>query len=587
MTRSNPKKTGNMKPRAFALFLVYTFFLQALSVSAQQVISEISTHTASPDEPFTVVFTLRNLTTKKLYVPDFGPLDLRSGPSQSTSNSNINGVITTEWSFIYTLSGHRAGTYTIPAAYAIEKGKKIYSKPLQITISGKRKPGQAPPAEPQKEDRDVRAPEMYLVVESSHEKVYLGQPLEISYCLYANGVGIYSFFNENLPQPENALVKLKKEMNEKKFETGTYRGKRMQKLVLLKFIVQPVTVGTLRVPAPSLGVQFEKEQQNREQPGGMQDLMNMFFGSFMDEDRPIRQRLRGNALSVPVLSLPGTGIPEGFKGAIGEYSVSASMPDLDVKAGKSIAYTIKVKGKGNINLLSELPLKLPAGWEVFGPQVQRNVDDSTTIPAGEIDFVYSLIPQQEGKTYIPPQRFVYFNPDKGIYEIAKTDSIAVNVLPGDRLNAVEAPRNDAEAPAVRSLPGMSWFTLLWAAIGLLLTVVLAAVVLEWRKRRRHKITGTGRAEFRQKLVALQQLPEQEIYRELEKWLVSWARERMGIDDVYTSTNLEQRFREQGLDETRTQLWLSTWKACNDARYAPAMAGDARNWIEKAKQLSDY
>jgi|GEM_PF-1444788 len=576
-----------MKPRAFTLFLVYSFLLQALPVSAQQVISEISTRTAAPDEPFTVVFTLRNLTAKKLYVPDFGPLDLRSGPSQSTSNTNINGVITTEWSFIYTLSGHRAGTYTIPAAYAIENGKKIYSKPLQVTISGRRKPGQAPPPEPQKETSDTRAPEMYLVVESSHEKAYLGQPVEISYCLYANGVGIYSFFDEYLPQPENALVKLKKEMDEKKFETGTYRGKRMQKLVLLKFLVQPVTVGTLRVPAPALGVQFEREQRNPQQPGGMQDLMNMFFGSFMEENRPVRQRLRGNALSLPVLSLPGTGIPEGFRGAIGEYSVSASMPDLDVKAGKSIAYTIKVKGKGNINLLSELPLKLPEDWEVYGPQVQRNVDDSTTIPAGEIDFVYSLIPRKEGKTYIPPQRFVYFNPDKGVYEIGRTDSIAVNVLPGDRLNAVEAPGTSETGQSLRSLPGMSWFTLLWAGIGLLLAAVLVAAGLEWRKRRRNRITRTGRAAFRQKLVALQQLPEEEIFRELEKWLVLWARERMDIDDVYTNTDLGRRFREQGLDEARTALWLEIWKACNDARYAPASAADARNWIEKAKQLSDY
>lgn len=570
------------------LLLVCIFLAQSLISAAQQVLAEISAETAAIDEPFSVVFTLRNLKTKKLYVPDFGTLNQLSPPSQSMSNTNVNGRITSEYAFIYTLSASRAGTYTIPAAYAVENGKKIYSKTLQIRISGSRKPGSAAP-QPAEKERPAAAqneagPEMYLVVESSHDKVYLGQPVEISYCLYATGAGIYSFFNKDIQPPQNALVKLKKRMDEKKFEQASYRGKRMQKLVLLKFIVQPVEVGTLKIPASMLGVQLEPDKPaDQSEP---QDLMSMFFGGLWDDKQPLRRVLKGNSLSLPVLSLPGTGIPEGFKGAIGTYSFSASMPDADVKEGRSIAYTLKVKGQGNINLVSELPLKLPAGWEVFGPQLHRNVDDSTTIPAGEIDFVYSLIPHKQGPVYIEPQRFVFFDPEKAAYQVLYTDSIKLNVLAPDTQNVVEDIQTSA-AEKRKNLPGLTLPVLFGILVSLAAAAGLLWLILRIRRQRQHKITRTGRAEFRAKIVALRQLPQEEACRELEKWLVLWAKERMGINDVYTNADLRRRFLEQGLDEQRTTLWLELWKASVDARYAPAKAADVQQWIEKAIQLSDY
>jgi len=87
---------------------------------------------------FQVTFTLENANGDSFTPPDFGSIEVLSGPSQSSQVSIINGRRSQKASFGYGLNVSKPGKYTIKSASINVAGKIYRTKPITIeAVAGK------------------------------------------------------------------------------------------------------------------------------------------------------------------------------------------------------------------------------------------------------------------------------------------------------------------------------------------------------------------------------------------------------------------------------------------------------------------
>ncbi|MCP2848858.1 hypothetical protein, partial [Salmonella enterica] len=79
------------------------------------------------------------------------------------------------------------------------------------------------------------------------------------------------------------------------------------------------------------------------------NIFEQFFGAGGYED--VAVKVKSKPVNVEVRELPEDGKPEGFSGAVGNFSYKAELSKDQVKANDAVTIKLTVTGKGNIALL--------------------------------------------------------------------------------------------------------------------------------------------------------------------------------------------------------------------------------------------
>ncbi|HEY8365596.1 MAG TPA: BatD family protein [Bacteroidia bacterium] len=545
------------------LLSIFVFWAIALSSIAQRFYSDVSTFNPKVGEPFEFVIHIENARFSNLVTPNFEPFRLIG---KSTSRTNINGQ--TSETIVFTLMAMKQGTYKIPSVSAKINGQNMVTQPITVKV-GKGRPEFE--ESPQTQDE----PFMALAIESSKPYAYLGEPIEISYVLYANTLGKYSFLDQYLPPPTNVLIKEKIEYTKRDFKPATFKGKNVSKLELIKLIVQPTQVGYLKVPAGAITVELDKNTGNSRP----QNPFDLFFNAFTDNSI-YRRNVRAEELNIPVKSLPNENIPSGFKGAIGNYSVEAMIADTNVLQGESFSYKMTLYGSGNINILSDYTFPSNDDWDVFKPLVKAEIDDSTGIPMGKIEYVFSIIPKKSGLLKLPAQRFVFFNPDKEKYEVISTPEFEMNVKANESLTLSSDELNST--PTFKSRKGITWNEIAMALISIVLSTGIGFGIwkfIQYRKSRKIAYSSS---------VALKKLNEIQLaddkYTKLERWLVDILKSKYGADEYYSQLDKVKYLRTKGIEDDKIQIILRIFDQCQAARYAPVSDLQGQELFDLCKKL---
>jgi hypothetical protein len=160
-------------------------------------------------------------------------------------------------------------------------------------------------------------------------------------------------------------------------------------------------------------------------------------GGFFDPDT----RLETDPITVNVLPLPADA-PEGFNGAVGDYTMNATVDAATVDVGDPVTLRITVKGSGNINALPDPVWQATDGWRSFDASSSINTEVTNGKLGGSKTIDYLLIPESGGDHVLPSASFTYFNPDDEQYHTIASDPVTVTVN-GDALPSVAvAPEND-------------------------------------------------------------------------------------------------------------------------------------------------
>nr|WP_294773500.1 BatD family protein [uncultured Flavobacterium sp.] len=404
-------------------FLI-TFLLITNALMAQvQFEAKVSKNTLGINERLRIEFTM-NADGDNFVPPAFESSGFRvvGGPSQSVSQSWVNGKSSFNKSYIYILLPTQKGNLTIKQA-SIEINGQIYkTSPVKINVTN----AVQLPKDPNEAPAITADENIYLVADISKANPYLNEPITVVYKLYFSyNIGISNWRELNKPK-YNDFWSQNIDIKQLKAEDGMFKGERYRYVVLRKTVLYPQKSGKLEIEPLSLDIDCQVPTNRR----------NFWGQPLMVEDS---KRVSAGSKIINVKPLPEAGKPEDFSGAVGQFDFKVNPSKTTLKNGESLELTVSVVGKGNLKLFSLPKPVLPSALEMYDPVHDENVSTPLTGMTGRISDKYTIIPQFKGNYQIKPMKFTYFDLNAGRYKTIASQPITINVLDGPSVASGEKP----------------------------------------------------------------------------------------------------------------------------------------------------
>jgi hypothetical protein len=326
-----------------------------------------------------------------------------------------------------------------------------------------------------------------------------------------------------------------------------------------------------------------------------------FFDSFFDDAFGGRLELRPTRLTsqpktIRVLPLPNEGVPADFTGAVGQYSLLASVSPTNVAVGEPVTLTVRVAGKG---LLESVKLPSLDHWEkfrVYPPTSEVETADALGIEGTKV-FQQVVVPESLDITAIPSVAFSFFDPVAKAYRTLSHPATPVVVRPASPqagLQPIAAPAGSGENPpaAASDLVPLKVRGGPWAVISpplvqrpwflIVQGVPVAAFLAAWWWRRRTEALARNPRLIRRRAVArltremlpqLTRLAEAGDSEDFHALVFRLVQEHIGerINQPaasITESVVDEQLKARGLEpEACADLHL-LFQTCNQARYAP-------------------
>jgi hypothetical protein len=174
-----------------------------------------------------------------------------------------------------------------------------------------------------------------------------------------------------------------------------------------------------------------------------------FQGMFDDLAGTIRQRdvtLRDNAGTLTVAALP-LHAPPGFSGAVGSFTISATLDNQALRVGEPATLTFIARGRGSFSRLSPAGLAPSDELNTYG--VTSTFKPGATALTGEKVFTQTIVPRQGGALTVPAVALTYFDPTERRFVTRHSAPIAVAVRgsAGDHPAAIASTAPPTVEPA--------------------------------------------------------------------------------------------------------------------------------------------
>ena len=553
--------------------------------------AKVSKNTLGINERLRIEFNM-NADGDNFVAPNFEASGFRviGGPSQSVSQSWINGKSSFNKSYIYILLPTQKGQLTIKQA-AIEINGQIYkTSPVKINVTN----AVEIPKDPNEAPAVSADDNIYLVADISKSNPYLNEPITVVYKLYFSySIGISNWRELNKPK-YNDFWSQNIDIKQLKAEEGMFKGERYRYVVLRKTVLYPQKSGKLEIEPLSLDIDCQVPSNRR----------NFWGQPIMVEDS---KRVSAGSKIINVRALPESGKPVDFSGAVGQFDFKVNPSKTTLKNGESLDLTLSVIGKGNLKLFSLPKPVVPTALEMYDPVHEENVSTPLTGMTGRITDKYTIIPQYKGSYQIKPLSFSYFDLTSGRYKTITSQPITITVLDGpsvasgEKSNPTEVTKNKVEVAKSfafikpkTSLKSMEKEDFLGSGLfySLVALPFLAIPLLIVGRRRKQAIDNdvVGNKIRKSNALAKKYLSEakkhlgqkEPFYIALEKALHNFLKAKLNIE---TSDMSKEKIREilterNAQPETISEF-ITLTENCEFARYAPSSDTAIQQDYEKA------
>ncbi|TKC06303.1 BatD family protein [Pedobacter frigoris] len=573
-----------------------------------KITATVSKNPVGTGEQFEVSFTV-NGNIEKFSPPDFRGFQVLGGPNQSSSVTSINGNTSMSMSLSYVLVAERTGDYTIGPAIIQANGKQLRSNSIRMkVVKGSSVPqqrqsgasGQPDPQVSQAAPNVDISKRLFIRAVTNKSNVYQGEQLAVTYKLYTN-IELVDNALDKLPDFNGFWSQEIKNNNPNvQWETEILNGTKYSVATLKQIILFPERSGKLTLDP--LGMTFLVRV-----PVPSNDPFEMMFGgSYKD----LKRKIKSQPVTINVKPLPETGKPEGFEGAVGNYSMEAAIDRSELKANESLNYTIKISGSGNLKLLKAPELTLAADIEKYDPKVNDKITETISGVSGNRDFTYLLIPRHEGNYAIAPFKFSYFNPSTQRYVVLNSKGFDLKVAkgaPGSNVTAYSAGQQDVKLLAKdiryvktdnlklsRSGEGFSGSPLYYVLLGT--GPVLFLFALGYRKWYREnnadyiavKSRNANKIANKHLAMANKQLQSGDkklFYEAIYKGLYGYLSDKLNIAAAdLNQENIAFQLKVRGVKDELINQLSETIDLCEMARYAPVSGISEKEVFDKAKTI---
>ena len=577
------------------LCLLFPFFILGnYQQPAQEEISftvSVSKQKLGVNERLRVDFTM-NKNGDNFTPPNFNGFKVLMGPSQSISESWVNGKRSFSKSYGYILTPIKKGGFKIGQATIEIDGKTYKTTPKRVTITNAVANPNAP-----KSANDIADENLYLIAEVSKANPYLNEEVTVVYKLYISpSVSVNNFRPLDSPKYNNFWSQ---DIPVKRYDTKntTFEGKPYRSVILKRVVLYPQKEGKLAIEPLALEVFLDVPTDRRD-----------FFGGRIFKEA--KKTVSAGQRTLNVKPLPESGKPADFSGAVGDFDFSVSTSKNSLNATESLQAKVEVSGKGNLKLFQLPEPELPSALEVYEPEFDENVNTSLLGMEGKVANNYTVVPSFRGKYPIPSISFSYFNPKTKQYNTLNSNEIIINVKEGPEDSGTNVAENTSKqklvvsagkqfhfikvTPNFKSIGSKYFFgsnKFYLSLFGPLLLIPLFILVYRKRKERAEDLIGNkvkkaSRLARKYLSTARKELSnEANFYIALEKALHNYLKAKLKIEtSEFSKEKITSLLTNKNVDLSATENFISLLENCEQARYSPFTEVQMQEDYNKASEV---
>ncbi|WP_041994474.1 BatD family protein [Capnocytophaga cynodegmi] len=573
----------------FISFIVNLLYSQNIEFTAK-----VSKENLGLNERLRIEFSM-NKNGDNFTPPNFKDFTVVMGPSQSVSESWINGKRSFSKTYGYILQPTAKGKFTIGQASIEIDGKTYRTSPIQITVT---EAVSNPSID--KTSNDVAKDNLFLIAEVSKPNPYLNEAVSVVYRLYVGGqVALNDLRSVDTPKYPNFWSQ-EIRLQDYDVENCTHNGKPFRCIVVKKVVLYPQKDGNITLEPLTLEAILSVPTTERD-----------FFGRpIMDQ---VAKRVTSGNRTINVKALPEAGKPANFSGAVGEFSFNVTTSKKELKSNESLQAKVEISGNGNLKLFDIPKLTFPTALEVYNPEKKDNITTSISGMRGQVEEFYTVVPQFKGKYPITSVSFSYFNPKTEKYETINSDEIWIDVTEGPTGNGQNSSNSivkqdvktqgnqfrflqlnsDLQPIGKSSFFGSTRYYL-WLFLPLLL-IPIALILWKVQQKKTSDIEG-NKVRAANKLAkkylseAKRKLNDKNtFYEALERALHNYLKAKLKIE---TSEMSKEKISEllslRNVNPQTISEFLGLLKNCEMARYSPidrvSMENDYRKSVQTLSEL---
>ena len=611
----------------FAL-LPFVFCLTAREGFGQvKAIASANKNIILQDELIKLQFNIENADEVQQFVPpSFKGCKVVEGPHHTAGTSAINGAVNSYVSFVYIIQPETPGNYSLSGASAKINNRRFVFNTIRFKVSQAKHNNNQYNFQSQRYD-DVLEQNLYSDYilrkgEDIHNKIrqnlfikvdvnknhcYEGEPVVATYKLYTrlrseskvskrpsfNGFSVYDIVD---PSSVPSTIE-------------TLNGKDFNVYLIRKAQLFPLQSGILELDPAEVenSISFLSAEKAMEDKGEhLPELLRSFEYDDVSHEGIVTENvnIKSNPLAVTVKALPASAKPASFNGAVGDFSIEATINKNEITLNDAALLRIIIKGEGNFGIINAPAVNWPKDIEAYEPEIKEDVLKTVVPMRGYKTFAFTVMPKRTGKIKIAPVEFSYFDPQVNQYKTAKTDSIFINTIPAAQRNLYNGS-NVTEYENKKTETNRFWIMGVAAALLALFGFFLfryirlpfSAPVAKIVKKGSPETIPVNKQEFqpaflsnplfRTRLMLIQQ-NGQGFYSELGKALWNYMSEKLQIPDTHLSKkSIEQQLGIKGFDDIIITQFQLLAQQCEVALYTPVInEAEMQSVYDLAEDLLD-
>jgi hypothetical protein len=501
-------------------------------------------------------------------------------------NLNINGVASSIVTFTYAVTPTRAGEYSIPIDATDSAGNKISTTPLKLTVTQPQTPPEA--------DINSGSQIAFARLTLPKKKIYAGE------ILVADLQVFYRQDTQLAQQPqllglENEGFTIGKIISSDLSQTQI--GGTTYNVIPAKIPLTVKKSGSLSIGPVTVGLLLDVPSESRP---------TTTFGGFIFNFGGDRKKysLPTETITNEALPLPPENVPLNFSGAVGDFTLAASVGPTNVTVGDPVTVRVQISGRGALDAIQLPDQSALNNFKLFPPTAKTETSDQLGLE-GTKTFEEIVTPQNSDVHEWPQFSFSFFNPDDGQYHTLTQPAVSLVVkaagstpMPTIAANNNSAPQNQTSQDILPIKENLG--TLITKTVPLItqpqflalqsLPVLAFLAAFVWRKRTDNLANNP---RLRRK-IAVQKLVQngiaglrkfagennsEEFFALLFRLLQEQLGERLDCPaGAITENVVEENSILCGATEAARNDLRELFLICNQARYAPVRGTSELNHV---------
>ena len=474
------------KQPLYRVFCTAILLLAVTVVTAQVKLTVLPSKTVVQlNESFQLQFVVEGANEVDEFIPPaFRNFEQLGGFEKTTGVTWINGSLTEYITFTVSLRPKLKGRLPIASAIVKAKGKMATSSTLMIFV----KPGAEKATEEERPDyyllpnenvKDKIARNLFIKATLDKRSCYVGEPILATFKLFTRldseskivkRPSLNGFSVVDMEQPETGNFS-KEMLNGKMYNCYLIRKVQLFPLQSGELTIEPVEVENL------VRLIKAKARSTKETSTWLDAVMDKMKEAEIESAGTIEEKvvLKSEELKVNVLDVPEKNKPESFNGAVGAFTMEASLLNKSIAANDNATLRIVIKGKGNLPMITAPVINWPSGVDSFDAKLTENIDKQHAPISGSKTFDIPFSVSTTGTFVIPAVHFSYFDQATKTYHTINSDTLQLQVTAAIKR---KTPVFEEVVPEKEGTPRWVWV----AAVGGTILLLMITGLLIQAKR---------------------------------------------------------------------------------------------------------